>query len=100
MVIWGISEFAQATSRRIKIDIPEAIKQQLILQWENVPQRVKEALAIEADLIDFLTSAQVQSLLNLSDRWEVEELLKNSQVYLDYTESDLEQDRQTLNNIF
>ena len=100
MVIWGISEFAQATSRKIKIDIPEAIKQQLILQWENVPQRVKEALAIEADLIDFLTSAQVQSLLNLSDRWEVEELLKNSQVYLDYTESDLEQDRQTLNNIF
>ncbi len=84
---------------QIKIDIPEAIGQQLIAQWGNVSQRAKEALAIEAYRTGSLTSAQVQSLLNLSSRWEVEEFLKNSQAYLDYTEEDLEQDRQTLNNL-
>ncbi len=84
---------------QIKIDIPEAIGQQLIAQWGNVSQRAKEALAIEAYRTGSLTSAQIQSLLNLSSRWEVEEFLKNSQAYLDYTEEDLEQDRQTLNNL-
>ncbi len=84
---------------QIKIDIPEAIGQQLIAQWGNVSQRAKEALAIEAYRSGSLTSAQIQSLLNLSSRWEVEKFLKSSQVYLDYTESDLEQDRQTLNNL-
>ena len=84
---------------QIKIDIPEAIGQQLIAQWGNLAQRAKEALAIEAYRSGSLTSAQIQSLLNLSSRWEVEEFLKNSQAYLDYTEEDLEQDRQTLNNL-
>ena len=81
------------------MDIPEAIGQQLIAQWGNVSQRAREALAIEAYRTGSLTSAQVQSLLNLSSRWEVEEFLKNLQAYLDYTEEDLEQDRQTLNNL-
>lgn len=84
---------------QIKIDIPETIGQQLIAQWGNVSQRVKEALALEAYRTGSLTSAQIQTLLNLSSRWEVEEFLKNSQAYLDYTEEDLEQDRQTLNNL-
>ena len=79
---------------QIKIDIPEAIGQQLIAQWGNVSQRAKEAYRTGS-----LTSAQIQSLLNLSSRWEVEEFLKNLQAYLDYTEEDLEQDRQTLNNL-
>lgn len=84
---------------QINIDIPEAIGQQLIAQWGNVTQRAKEALAIEAYRTGSLTSAQIQTLLNLSSRWEVEKFLKNSQVYLDYTEEDLEQDRQSISNL-
>lgn len=66
MVILRISKFAQATSRRIAIDIPEAIGQKSITQWENVSQREKEALAFTAYRSCSLTSAQIQSLLNLS----------------------------------
>jgi hypothetical protein len=84
---------------QITIDIPEAIGQQLTAQWGNVSQRAKEALAVEAYRTGSLTSVQVQSLLDLSDRWEVEKFLKKSQAYLNYTESDLEQDKQTLNNL-
>jgi predicted HTH domain antitoxin len=84
---------------QITIDIPEAIGQQLTAEWGNVSQRAKEALAVEAYRTGSLTSAQVQSLLNLSSLWEVEEFFKKSQAYLNYTESDLEQDRQTLNNL-
>ena len=84
---------------QITIDIPEAIGQQLTAQWGNVSQRAKEALAIEAYRTGSLTSSQVQSLLNLSSRWEVEEFFKKSQVHLNYTETDLEQDSQTLNKL-
>jgi predicted HTH domain antitoxin len=84
---------------QITIDIPEAIGQQLTAQWGNISQRAKEALAVEAYRTGSLTSVQVQSLLDLSFRWEVEEFLKKSQAYLNYTESDLEQDKQTLNNL-
>ena len=41
---------------QIKIDIPEAIGQQLIAQWGNVSQRVKEALALKAYRTGSLTS--------------------------------------------
>ncbi len=84
---------------QIKIDIPEEIGQQLVTQWGNVSQRAKEALAIEAYRSGSLTSAQVQILLNLYSRWEVEEFLRKSHAYLDYTEEDLERDRQTLSHI-
>jgi hypothetical protein len=38
------------------------------------------------------SEAEVQRMLHLPSRWEIDAFLKRSKAYLDYTEADLEQD--------
>ena len=83
----------------ITIEIPEDIGSQLQQSWQNIPQKLTEALAVEAYRSGIMTSAQIQQLLKLSSRWETEQFLKNAQAYLDYTEEDLLEDVQTLRRV-
>ena len=76
----------------VAIHLPDDVARQLEAKWGNVPQRALEALALEAYRSGALTEAQVQHMLKLSSRWEVETFLKQAQAYLDYTEADLERD--------
>ncbi len=73
----------------ITIYIPEAVGQQLQKKWDNLSQKTLEALAIQAYRDGVMTSAEIQTLLNLSSRWETNEFLKLHQVY---TEDDLAKD--------
>lgn len=83
----------------ITIHLPEEIANQLGSEWGDLPRRTLEALAIEAYRSNLITTAQIQKMLNFSSRWEVDDFLKRSQVYLPYTEADLDQDSQTLNSL-
>jgi predicted HTH domain antitoxin len=65
---------------------------QLQAKWGDLPKRAREALAIEGYRSGALSQAQVQELLGLATRWEVDALLKRAGAYLDYTESDLDRD--------
>jgi len=76
----------------ITIYIPEAVGQQLQKKWDNLSQKTLEALAIQAYRDGVMTSAEIQTLLNLSSRGETNEFLKLHQVYPDYTEEDLAKD--------
>ncbi|MCW5849217.1 MAG: UPF0175 family protein [Anaerolineae bacterium] len=76
----------------VSIMVPDDVARQLEATWDNVPQRALEALALEAYRTGVLTEAEVQRMLGFLSRWEVEEFLKRSHAYLDYTEADLEQD--------
>lgn len=76
----------------ITIEVPEGIARQLQAQWGNLSQRTLEALALEAYRLGVITEAEVQRMLNLSSRWEVENFLQQEQSYLVYTEADLEGD--------
>jgi hypothetical protein len=76
----------------VLITIPDDISRKLEAQWQDVAQRAKEALAIDAYRAGVLTEAEVQRMLNLASRWQVDELLKRARAYLDYTEADLQQD--------
>ena len=49
----------------------------------------REAIAIEGYRSGALSQDQVQRLLGLASRWEVDALLKRAGVYLDYTEEDV-----------
>lgn len=80
----------------VSIAIPDDVMQRLEGQWSDIPRHVLEAVAIEAYRMGVLTSAEIQRMLQLPSRWEVDALLKRAQAYLDYTERDLEQDLQTL----
>lgn len=84
---------------QITIEIPEELGQQLQKEWDNLPRKLLESLAIEAYHSGVMTAAQIQLLLNFASRWEVEDFLHQHQVYLDYTKVDLEEDLQTIQEV-
>ncbi len=83
---------------QINLDIPEDLENTLTQKWGNLSQKVLESLVIEAYQAELIPKAKIQEILNLSSRWQVEALLKRYRVYLDYSEADLEQDLQAINN--
>jgi Uncharacterised protein family (UPF0175) len=76
----------------ITIEVPEDIARQLEAIWGDLPQRALEALTIEAYRSGVLTESEVQRMLRLASRWEVDAFLKRAKAYLDYTAADLERD--------
>lgn len=80
----------------VSIALPEDVARVLEARWGDLPQRTLEALALEAYRAGVLSEAEVQRMLGMTSRWEVEAFLKRAQVDLDYTEADLEQDLATV----
>lgn len=76
----------------VAIDIPEDVFHRLSERWDNLPRRSLEAVALEAYRAGVLTEFEVQRMLNLASRWEVESFLKRENAYLDYSEAELEDD--------
>ena len=55
---------------QITIEIPEDIGNQLQQNWQDVPQKLLEALAVEAYKNRIMTSVQIQQLLKFSSLQE------------------------------
>jgi predicted HTH domain antitoxin len=79
---------------RVTIQLPDDISAALEEQWDDVPRRSLEAIAIEAYRTGALTESQVRRLLGLESRFQVHALLKEHNVPLQYTATDLEDDLQ------
>ena len=77
---------------QVTINLPEDIAAALKGEWDNVPRRSLEAIAVEGYRTGALTESQVRRLLGLETRFQVHALLKEHQVPLRYTEADLEED--------
>jgi len=73
----------------IAVDLPEDIAERLQAKWGDLSRATREAIAIEGYRSGALSQDQVQRLLGLASRWEVDALLKRAGVYLDYTEEDV-----------
>ncbi len=94
---------SQEKKRQITIEIPEKVACYIEAEWGNIEQRPRsvraahtlEALAVEGYRAGIMTAGQVRWMLNLSCRYAVDRFLKEREVYLRYTEADLEQDIQT-----
>jgi hypothetical protein len=84
---------------QITIEIPDQLGTQLQQKWGNLSQRTLEAFALEAYRLGLMTTAEIQLLLNLASRWETEVFLQESQAYLDYTEADFQDDKETLKRV-
>ena len=80
------------------IELPEDVERQLQAEWENLPRRALEALAVEGYRSGALTRGLVGRMLGLNF-WETEAFLKERGVDLQYTLEDLEQDRLTQKRI-
>jgi predicted HTH domain antitoxin len=79
---------------RVTIQLPDDISAALEEQWEDVPRRSLEAIAVEAYRSGALTESQIGRLLGLQSRFQVHALLKEHRVPLHYTPGDLEDDLQ------
>ena len=77
---------------KVTIQLPEDISAALEAQWDNVPRRSLEAIAIEGYRTGGLTEAQIRRLLELDTRFQVHALLKEHHVPLRYTEADVDDD--------
>jgi predicted HTH domain antitoxin len=83
----------------ITIEVPEDVARQLEAIWGDLPQRALESLAVEAYRSGVITKVEVQRMLRLASRWEVDAFLKRAKAYLDYTEADLEQDIRAIRKV-
>jgi predicted HTH domain antitoxin len=77
---------------RVTIQLPDDIFAALEEQWDDVPRRSLEAIAVAAYRTSALTESQVRTLLALESRFEVHALLKEHNVPLQYTAADLADD--------
>lgn len=83
---------------QVTIKIPDAVAVDL-QQWDDLPRKALEALAVEAYRQEVITRFQVGQMLGLESRFEVDAFLKQANAYLHYDESDLEDDRRTMEQL-
>jgi predicted HTH domain antitoxin len=76
----------------VAVDIPDDLERRLRAGWADMPRKVLEAVALEAYRSGALTGAEVQRLLGLESRWDLEAFLKQAGVFLDYDQADLARD--------
>ncbi|MFM7362970.1 MAG: UPF0175 family protein, partial [Cuspidothrix sp.] len=74
---------------QITISIPEDIGNQLQQNWENLPQKVLESLAIEAYRNRIMNVVQIQQLLKFSSLSETEQFLQQSRIYVGFPKESL-----------
>lgn len=80
------------------IVVPDDVVHRLKTRWSDLSRSTLEALAVEAYKADVITETEVQRMLNLDSRWEVDEFLKRAHAYIDYNEVDLQQDIDSIRN--
>jgi predicted HTH domain antitoxin len=82
----------------LAIDLPDDIMERLESEWQNVPKRALEAIAVEGYRSGALSRGQVGRILGLS--WhETEAFLKEREAFLAYDKTDLDQDVATLERL-
>lgn len=77
---------------QVTITLTEDVAAALKGEWDNVPRRSLEAIAVEGYRIGALTESQIRRLLGFETRFQVHGLLKEHRVPLRYAEADLEDD--------
>ncbi len=83
----------------LKIDLPDDVTQSLEKRWGDLPRHVLETLAIEGYREATLSHYQVQCMLGLDSRFEVDEFMKSRGVPMPYGCDDLERDADTLRKL-
>ena len=80
---------------QLQIELPDDVSDTLHSQWGDIPRKTIEAIAIQGYRTRVLSEPQIRRMLGFETNLEVHEFLKNSGVYLDYSEDDLREDIET-----
>jgi hypothetical protein len=76
----------------ITIQVPDSVADRLRDSWQDLPRHALEALAADAYRQGLLTAAEVQEVLGIASRYELDGFLKQAGAFLHYTAQDLEED--------
>jgi hypothetical protein len=77
---------------QVTLNIPDDLAAQLAAAGKDPSRTALEALAVEGYRTQRLTEAEVKRMLGYGTRMQVHALLKEHNVYLNYSLADLEQD--------
>ena len=83
----------------VTVTIPEDIAAQLHTKWQDLPRAALESLALEAYRSGTLTKMHLRRLLGFQTPMELDGLLKQAGIFLDYDLNDLEQDIETMRRV-
>jgi len=84
---------------QITVDIPDEIAQRLGQTGDNLAHKLLEMVIADAYRAGILSTAEVGRILQLPSRLETHAFLKRMGVYLNYDETELERDLQTLKEL-
>jgi predicted HTH domain antitoxin len=84
----------------ITIQLPSSIENQLRREVPNLDQVAREQFLISSYQAGRLTTADIAQALGLSTRQEAHEWLKHHGIALNYSSSDLQQDRKNMEQLF
>lgn len=84
---------------KITVDIPDEIAQRLGQTGDNLAHKLLEMVIADAYRAGILSTAEVGRILQLPSRLETHAFLKRMAVYLNYDETELERDLQTLKEL-
>ena len=76
----------------ITFQVPDSVADRLRASWQDLPRHALEALAADAYRQGLLTSNEVQQLLGIPSRYELDGFLKQAGAFLHYTALDLDED--------
>lgn len=80
---------------QVTLELPDDIVQHLQSRSRDIPRRLLEAFALNGYRSEELTHAQVMRLLQFRSRLETDAFLKENGVFLNYTDEDRANDRET-----
>ncbi len=80
----------------IVINIPDNMTSKLEDKWGNLSQKILKNIALEAYQNRLISTYELKEILNLSSSLEVHKFLKESGVFLNYDEEELEEDLKTI----
>ena len=83
---------------QIKLELPEDIAHGLECKWKDLPRAALESLALEAYRSHALTAAQLRRLLGFETLMQVNDFLKEHEVY-DFTAADFKLDCERLRQV-
>ena len=84
---------------QITVDIPDEVVQRLGQKQEALAHKLLEIVIADAYRSGALSTAEVRRILELPSRLETHAFLKRMGVYLNYDETELERDLQTLKEL-
>lgn len=84
---------------QIIIDLPDKMTSRMEQKWGNLSQKMLKTLALEAYQNQLISTSELSEILNLSSILETHKFLKDSGIYLNYDEVELNDDLTTINQL-